>query len=872
MPEPQPPKWSKSLLRLIVHRDYREEIEGDLDEVFQDDLELFSVQVAARNYALGVFQLLRPNLVRKLKWLHQLGIINIIMRTIKIAFRNLLKFKSHTAINLVGLSIGLAIGGLVLKYALDQLSFDQFHERKDRLFKVVTASGNDGGMETNAWPVGHRLITDFPEVEEVLYTRNALTGLKVNHDGSRYDHILYFASESFFKMFSFPLLAGDPETALTAPYSIVITEELAQKYFDGNPLGETLTLRDSIDFTVTGVVENLPKTSHIQFEILVSFSTYAKLGNFSYTEGWGMFNVRNYVMLKEGVNAEAFQAKISGLYEENVGDWLEEMGVEFTVALIPLEQVYLDSRFMNGFGPNTSRSELETLIVIAVFLLLLACVNYVNLSTARSIHRSKEIGVKKVVGSSRGHIITQFMTESTLLTCIAMIFGLLIIAGTLPLFNELMSRTYQFSDFMAPDFLLSMILLVITVSVASGFYPAMIMSGFKPLQALAGKGLSSKRSLSLRKGLITFQFFISSGLVIATLIVISQLKFMKGQYLGFDKDQVLVVNATDVPFTSARQVLKTEISRLSSVLHVSHANALPGRPGWQGQWAYPGQISGDAIDTEYMAIDEAYIETLGLEIIAGSNFDLNMPSELANGLVINETCVEAMGWNSPEEAIGKNIVSPSQSPQGTVIGVVKDYHGLGLQEQIWPKAMDYAGHERGRYYAIRFSPGQTRNLMDELEDVWDEVYSGYPLKFFFLDQDFDRQYQEENRLASMLTIFAVIIIMVSIIGLLGLISFITLSRTKEVGIRKVMGANTSSIIYILSKQFFFLVLLGNILAVPLVWYFGYGWLEGFAYRTSLNPGLFAIATLLTLIVAFTSIGIQTFRTARMNPVASLRYE
>ena len=872
MHDVQPPKWSRRLLRFIVHQNYLEEIEGDLDEVFQDDLELLSVQKARSNYAWGVIQLLRPNLVRKMLWLYQLGIINIFMRTIRIAFRNLLKFKSHTTISLVGLSVSLAISGLVLKYALDQLSFDHFHEHKDRLFKVVTANGPEGGLETNAWPVGHRLLTDYPEVEAVLYTRAASSGFKVNHKGSRYDHELYFASESFFSMFSFPLIAGDPATALEAPFSIVITERMAKKYFEGDPLGQTLTLQDSLDFTITGVSKSIPKTSHIQFEALVSFSTYQKLTDFSYTEGWGNFNVRNYIRLKEGTDPAKLQAKVSGLYEMHVGEWLEEMGVAFQVELLPLTTIYLDGRYWNGFGPNTSKEEMQTLILIAVFLLLLACVNYVNLSTARSVHRAKEIGVRKVVGSSRVSIITQFMTESVLLTCLAMVLGFVLIWGILPFFNHLMSTSYRFVDFLVPEFLMAMSFLLVFVSVMSGFYPALIMSGFKPLKALAGKGLSSKRSLGLRKGLIIFQFFISSGLVIATLIVISQLKFMKAQPLGFDKEQVLILDATDVPMSSGRQVLKTELGRLSSVQRVSYTNALPGRPGWQGQWAYPGQISGEAVDTEYMAVDAEYVRTLGLELVAGNDFQQSKTSELENGLLINETCVKAMGWSSPEEALGQRIVSPSQRPQGTVIGVVKDYHGLGLQERIWPKAMDFAGHEYGRYYAIRFSSAETQQLISEIETTWDQVFSGYPLKFFFLDKDFERQYQAEDRLASMLSIFAVIIILVSVIGLLGLISFITLSKTKEVGIRKVMGVHTSHIIYILSRQFFFLVLIGNVLAIPMVWYFGQEWLQGFAYRTSLSPILFLIATTLTLVVAFTAIGLQTFRTARMNPVTSLRYE
>lgn len=871
MSDHSPPKWSTRILRSVIRGAYLEEIEGDLEEVFQDDLELHGFRTARKHYNVGVFQAVRPNLIKRIKWLYQLRTSNAMTRNFRIALRSLMKFKGHSAINLVGLSIGLAIAGLVLKYALDQFTYDDFHVNKDRLFKVVTAS-QDGGLETNAWPLGHNLKTNYPEVEGVVYARRAPVGFKVYHQMQRFDHNVHFASEDFFGMFSFDLKQGQAASALTAPYTVVITEELATKYFEGDALGKVLTFQDSLDFTVTGVVANVPRNSHIQFDALISFSTLIKMGSFSYTEGWGNFNARNYLMLKEGINSEAFQAKVSGVYEEEVGDWLSEMGVEFTVGLVPLPQVFLNSVYWNGFGPNGSKEELQILLVIAIFLLLLACVNYINLSTARAAYRAKEIGIKKVVGSTRKSIVGQFMTESTLLTVLAAVLGLGIITVILPLFNQLMDKQYVVVDFFGVGYLLTLVALVLLVSFVSGFYPALIMSGFRPLQALSGKGLNSKSSAQLRKGLITFQFFISSGLVLSTLLVISQLNFMKRQNLGFDKEQVLIVDATDVAQNSAKQVLENEIRSFSSVQSVSQSNALPGRPGWQGQWAFPEEETDQPVDTEYMAIDETYLQTLGLQLIAGSNFDLTKPSELKDGLIINESCVKAMGWASPEDAIGRRIVSPSERPAGLVIGVVKDYHGLGLQERIWPKAMDFAAAQYGRYYAVRFNPGQIDQLLSQLENSWDQVFSGYPLKYKFLDQDFARQYEEENRLAQLLSTFAVIVIIVSIIGLLGLISFITLSKTKEVGIRKVLGANTSHIIYVLSRQFIFLVLFGNLLSMPLIWFYGNDWLNNFAYRTDLNPLLFLLAAIVTALIAFTAVGLHTWRTARMNPVISLRYE
>ncbi|MEM7298152.1 MAG: ABC transporter permease, partial [Bacteroidota bacterium] len=808
MSEISPPGWPRKLLRLFIQKDYLEEIEGDMEEVFFDDAEYFSLKQAQRNYTLGVFKLFRINLVKNLKWIYKTGLIGSIMRTLKLAFRNLIKFKTHTAINLVGLSLGLAFGGLILLYVLDELSFDDFHENKNRIYKVVTNS-KGGGMESNAHPIGYHLQNDFPEVESVLYTRRA-SNFKVNHNDERHDHQVFYAGEELFSMFSFDLISGDPIVALKNPYSVVITESLEKTYYDGDALGKTLTMRDSIDFNITGVVKDLPKNSHIQFDVLISFSTFPDFRYFSYTEGWGNFDVRNYLLLKEGTDVISFKSKIENIYTEQVGEWLTEMGMEMSTGLIPLKELYLNDDYWNGFGPNGSGKRVKTVSIIAAFLLLLACINYINLSTARSTHRAKEVGMKKVVGSTKAGIISQFMVESFLLTSIAFLIAMVIIQVSLPFFNELMLKNYDLASFLTTPFVLGMLSLITLVTFLSGYYPALVISAIKPLDTINGKLENTFKGLTLRKGLITFQFFISSGLVLATLLVISQINYMRTKDLGFDKEQILVINATGAPQNSSREALRSELTSLTGVQNVTHANALPGRPGWQGQWAYPEKPGDNHVDTEYMAIDETYLETLGLELIAGRNFDLERPSELVDGLIINETCVLEMGWENAENAIGKQIVSPSQTPQGTVIGVVKDYHGLGLQSNIWPKAMDFTGNRWGRYYAIRYDANQTYDLIKGVEKKWDEFYSSYPLNYFFLDEDFDRQYREENQLAEVLSIFAIVVIVVAAIGLLGLISFIALSRTKEVGIRKTLGASIGQIIFILSKEFILLVLLGNL--------------------------------------------------------------
>lgn len=871
MNEVVPPKWARRILRLFIHSEYLEEIEGDLEEVFYDDLESTSVRTANKRYAIGVLNLFRVNLIKNLKWIYKIGLIVKIMRTLRLAFRNLVKFRTHSTINLIGLSLGLAVGGLILLYVIDELSFDRFHTKGDRVYEVVTSAA-EGGLATNSWPVGYKLKTEFPEVESVLYAKNFPSNLKMNHGNKRYNQSIFYASQNFFDLFSFDLKSNNSNEVLSAPFTAVITESLEDVYFDGEALGKTLTLGDTLDFEITGVIENFPKNSHIQFDILVSFPTIEKLQWWSYTEGWGNFNAINYLLLKEGVDVKEFESKIKNIYSENVGEWLDEMGVTFTTELIPLKDIYLNEDYWNNFGPKGSKKRVETVTWIAIFLLILACINYINLSTARSAFRAKEVGMKKVAGSSRGAIISQFMTESLLLTLIAFLVGFFLISLALPFFNELMDKKYTLDSFNTSAFIAAISGLIVLVTVSAGFYPAWIISSLKPLNALSGKLDKTYQGLSLRKILIAFQFFISSGLVIATILVINQIDYMRTQELGFEKEQVLIIDAIDAPRGSRRNVLKNQLQSIPGVYQVSHTNAIPGRPGWLGQWAYPGKESGEQVDTEYMAIDEDYLDVLELELIAGNNFNLDKPGELEEGLIINETCVQEMGWNSPKDAIGKKIVSPSDRPSGTVIGVVKDFHGLGLRDNIWPQAMDYKSDSYGHFFAIRYDTKQTYELIKSIESVWESVYGDYELKHFFLDEDFDRQYKEENQLASVLSIFAIIILIVSSIGLFGLISFVALSRTKEVGIRKTMGASVMQIIIILSKEFMVLVLVGNLLVIPLVWYFGNQWLNDFAFHTTINPVIFFAAMVITAAIAFITVSIQTYKTAKMNPVHALRYE
>ncbi|MEL7145374.1 MAG: ABC transporter permease, partial [Bacteroidota bacterium] len=677
-----PPKWADRILRRLLNSEYLEEISGDMEEVFDENVAKMGTGKARRQYWIDTLKLLRPNLLQTSFWMRKINTRTMIMNHLRIAFRYLKKSPVNSAINVAGLSIGLTIGAIAFLYILEERSFDDFHTNGDRIYKLITQS-EEGPMETNAWPVANLLQNTYPEVESAIYTRAAHPSMKVNDRNEQFSHKTFYASKDFFQMFSFNLLEGNPQTALDGPNKVVITESMKNRYFRDGALGKTLTIRDTLNFTVTGVLEDIPSNSHMQFDLLLSFDIFINMTGFKYNEGWGNFNIRNYLLLKEGTDVALFEEKISGTYDQYGSDWLKALNVDFKAGLIPLREVYLHESVSNGFGPNGSTRGINTMLLIAVFAILLACINYINLNTARSINRSKEVGIRKVSGAGKPLLIQQFLTEALLTTLLSALVSIVLIYGSLPFFNQLVEKTFVITSFYRADFILGMLGMMIAIALLSGYYPAWVLSARKPLEALKGKINHSGRGLTLRKSLIVCQFFVAAMMVLSTFLVLSQIQYMRDRDLGFKKSQVLVLDGTNLPHNPKRETLKNTLLQLPDVVSISHTNALPARPGWQGQIAYASADSDVPVDTEYMAIDDDYVTTLQLQLVAGQNFSKEKATTHADGLLINEACVLAMGWESVDAAIGQEIVSPSGHPSGRVIGVVKDYHGLGLQNDIW---------------------------------------------------------------------------------------------------------------------------------------------------------------------------------------------
>ncbi|EOZ98764.1 putative FtsX-related transmembrane transport protein [Indibacter alkaliphilus LW1] len=796
---------------------------------------------------------------------------------IKIALRNLKKRKAFSIINILSLALGLTGGIFMLVYALDEFSYDNFHENGDRIYRVNTVfvdakSGNESYNSTNGWPVGKILESDFPEVENVIYTIT-WPKLDIKTEEETLSPRMAYVTESFFDVFSFEQMKGSPSAALSQPYQAVITESMESLIFKGQDgLGKEFFLADSIAVKVGAVVKDAPENSHIQFEVLLSQSTFERLiGMEDYMAGWGNINMTNYLMLREGTDAEAFKDKAKSVYMDHVGDMMRSWGAEAFLKFEPMKDIYLRSEAGNPLGTLGSIDRVYMVLGICLFTILLACINFINLSTARSVDRFKEVGLRKVVGSTRMALITQFMTEAFVLTLFGLLIAVFLASMMMPVFNELVNKTYQLNSLLKPEIILGILALLILISLFAGYYPSLHLSGLQPVKILKGKFNPGGTGPNLRKALVVFQFFISVSLALGTLVVLNQLDFMQQKELGFAKDEILVINASKLE-KSRIESLKYELGNISGIQSVTYSNGIPGRPGWIGQIAYPdGREAENPVSVEYLAVDEDYLSTLNLDLVAGRFFDPERETDRTEGLVLNERAVRQFGWDSPEEALGQKIVSPSTTPQGTVIGVVRDYHQLGLQQSIHGIAMDWAP-DYSYWLSLRFEPSQTTAILETLNQKWINDFTGMDFKYFFLNEDFERLYQAELRMAKMFRLFAGLTLLISLIGLLGLVSFMIESRSKEMSIRKVLGAGVHQIVYTLSREFMLLVMIASVLAAPVAWYFGKEWLQNFAYRTPIALGNFLTVILMALLVTLSVVGFQALKAAYRNTVNGLRSE
>ncbi|MBS1597880.1 MAG: ABC transporter permease [Bacteroidetes bacterium] len=806
---------------------------------------------------------------------------------LKVALRNLWKNKAFSAINIVGLSAGLAVCLLIVLYVKDELSYDKYNEQGKNIYRLDADIFFNGTQFTSSVcpaPLAGTLMKDYPQIKQFVRLRN-YGDISIKKDNQNIqNHNAVFADSTFFQVFPIPMIAGNPLTALNEPNSIVIDETTAKKYFNSTDVvGKTLYVDNSVNCKITAVIKDIPSQSHFHFSFIRPMrDTYH-----DDQSDWLSNNYASYVLVKPGVTQADLQKKVDATINNYLAKQLEQLlhtntndlkksGNHFLYPVMPLTDIHLHSNKSYEFEANGNITYVYIFSVIAIFILLIACVNFMNLSTARSANRAKEVGIRKVAGSLRSHLITQFLTESVLMSFFSLLVALGIAALLLPLFNQLagkqMSVLTLFSSWLLPVLLA----LIVVVGCVAGSYPAFYLSSFQPVQVLKGGIAKGFKSSWLRSGLVVFQFFISVTLIIGTIVIYNQLNYIRSREIGYDRSQVLVINNTYV-LDKQLKTFKDEMLKISGVQAAAIAGSLPTETGYnQNGWFKDAGLDAKQviIMTDFYA-DKNYIPTLGMSMSAGRNFSSEYLTD-SSAIIINETAAKLLGFKDPlreflyRPADYSNNGTAFKSKAFHIIGVVKDFNFSSMHDKVGPLVIEL-GENFGRV-AMRIDTKNIPALISQVENKWNSMAPGQSFSYTFLDADFNKIYNAEQRTGKLFITFAVFAIFIACLGLFGLVTYAAEQRIKEIGIRKVLGATVSEIVTMISKDFLRLVLIAFIVAFPVGWWMMNQWLQSFAYRINISWWVFALAGFLTIAIALITVCFQAIRAALANPVKSLRAE
>lgn len=805
----------------------------------------------------------------------------MIFNYLKIAFRSLRKRKGFTAINTIGLALGLATCMLIVFYVVDELSYDRFYPNADRIYRInndIKFGGNEKSYTTSPAPLAGVLASDYPQVEKVVRIRDN-GGFSVRKGTQDIQEMrAVYVDSSFFAVFHLPVLAGDVTHALTEPGTMVITESRAMKYFGKTQVvGQSLLVNGSTPYKVTGVVKDVPEQSHFHFDLFVSMASLAE----GKDEAWLSNNFQTYILLKQGVDARAFESVFSGIMRKYAGPQLqaylhtsveefEKNGSYYRMNLTGIKDIHLKSNRVGELGRNGNIQYVYIFSVIAGFILLIACVNFMNLSTARSASRAREVGVRKVLGSPRKQLIAQFLSESLLITFVAAILAVVIMALLLPLFNHIAGKHIHLGIESVKWLVPSLLVTVVLVGCLAGSYPAFFLSAFQPVDVLKGKLSKGFRGGGLRSFLVVFQFAISVFLIIGTIVIYNQLQYIRHKDLGYNRDQVLVVHHLD-NLGSKVAVLKQGIKQLPGVRNVSLTGFLPTLGNRSSSTLFPSAAMEQekAIHSQVWWVDEEYIPVLGLQLKAGRNFSKEMGTD-STAVIINESAARLMGEANP---LDKTLYLPHDNMLKTVrafhvVGVIKDFNFNSLRDNITPLMLFY-GTEPS-VLAIKVNSEQAGAVLAQIKTKWHQVVPETEMVYSFMDEDFDDDYRAEQRVSTISVSFTVLAILIACLGLFGLAAYAAEQRTKEIGIRKVLGAEVSTIVAMLSADFIKLVAVAILIATPLAWLAMQQWLQGFAYRQNIQWWVLVLAAFSAVLIAFVTISFQSVKAALTNPVKSLK--
>ncbi len=892
----RPPRYALIFLRWFCRAEHLEEIEGNLIEIFEEQYEK-APQLAKLTFAWQVLRHFRPDFVRPLQLLNLSIHPDMFRNYFKLAGRNLSKHKLFSLIHISGLAIGTAACLLIFQYVSFERSYDRFHERADDIYRVPIQYSEGFGSfpktASNHPGLGPAMLADFPEVEaftRLLHPSNVggrvflSAQSETGHSDTYSEERIYAADSGFFRIFSYSFVAGDPASALTLPGSIVLSASLAKKYFgEGDHVGKTLH-STGIDFTVTGIVKDVPANSHLDFDGLISFNTY--FNDIPDGKRWIWPEFYTYVLLRPGTDPAKLESKFPAFTERYMALVHKEYDFMTYFSLQPLLDIHLKTDCANE--PTTPGSErmVYFLTLLGIFILVIAWVNYINLSTSSSLQRAKEVGVRKVVGAMRRQLIGQFLTESFLLNALGIFMGICLAKLLLPEFTSLVGKDIgdslmSIGLLIQPQFWMVLIGSVVAGSLVAGLYPAIVLSSFRPTWALRGGHLKSVQGLLVRRLLVGFQLVLSIMLIAVTILVTRQLAFMSQKELGYTKDQILVLKAPIArnPEELTRvQTLATELGKLAMVNSVGKSSEIPGKLiAFRSETRKDGQGKDYNQPTYLQSVDDQFIPTFGIQLAAGRNFFAQSSNRTTEAdrdkVLINEVLSASYGFKTPIDAIGQHIRYKfgSVDHRAEIVGVVKNYHQRSLKEAYDPILYNL-NFGNWTYYSLNVTTDDWRASVAMIEEKYKSFFPNNAVEYFFLDEFFDRQYGEDQRFAKVCKVMAGLAIFVACLGFLGLSALILIQRAKEIGVRKILGASTLGILILITRSFIGILLLANLLALPLVIYFGRRWLDNFAFNVGLGWQIFVLPMLLLLSVVLVIVAVQMRQTAVLDPVESLRSE
>jgi ABC-type antimicrobial peptide transport system permease subunit len=870
-PKQQPPRWLDRLVERFCESHLLEEVMGDLHERYYLRTRKYGEAKARTAYWREVLAYLRPMIFKRRFSKYTKPIVTDMLRNyFKIARRNVYRNKAYALINVLGLALGIACAILIFTIVKYHLSFDTFHTKKDRIYQITTEFHQEGiSRAANVpQPMGKAFRHDYTFADKVamVYSNDeVLVAIESSEDNNKFEENVAFAEPDFFDIMDFPLVRGDKNKILTEPNTAIITERMAKKFFgDQNPINQILRVRNKRDFTVIGILRDLPINTDRRDEIYLSYDNLKDYNSWLAGDSWtGVTGgMHCFVLLKPKV----LPSDVDRTFPELSKKYYNERDASiFQFKMQHISNMHFDPE-MGGY---IAKKNLWALSLIGLFLIITACVNFINLATAQALGRSKEIGVRKVLGSQRSQLFWQFIAETTLITMMALIVAFAMAQLALPYLNQLLDIQLRI-DISQDIYLLTFLpVLLIVVILLSGSYPGLILAGFQPVLALKGK-LSQKHvgGFSLRRGLVVTQFAISQLLIIGTLVIAHQMRYSSQADMGFTKDAIVMF---PVPESEKATIstLNSEISRIAGVENLTFCSRAPASPNWATVTVgFDSRVENEDFDISVKAADDQYVATFGLQVVAGRNLQ---PSDTVREFLLNETAVKKFGMRSAQDVIGKRMRIGLNNSEGTIVGVVKDFHNKSFHETIDPLCITTSNiwYSNG---AVKINPTNLSSTLSAIEVIWKKTFPNHVYKYDFLDEQIARFYELDNTILGLIQACASIAIIIGCLGLYGLVSFMAAQKTKEVGVRKVLGASVRSILWLFGKEFTSLLVIAFAIAAPLAWWVMRNWLENFTYRIDIGVGVFILAIGVTFMVAMITVGYQSLRVAIANPVNSVRNE